>query len=143
MKKCIYSIGHSNRNIEEFIDLLNKYGIEIVVDVRRFPTSKIVAYRKENLEKILAEAGISYIHLEGLGGFRGGYEKWMSNEEWKNAYERLKEMAMKSRTAILCSEKLPFRCHRRYIARKLFSEGWRVVHIINDKTWEEYGESEA
>ncbi len=133
----IYSIGHSNRHIEEFINLLKEYGIEIVIDVRRFPTSKYAAYKKENLAELLKKNGIEYIHLEKLGGYRGSYEKWMHGKEWKKDYERLKEMAMNKRAAIMCAEKLPFRCHRRYIARKLAADGWRVIHIIDGRVWEE------
>jgi len=136
-EKCIYSIGHSNRNVEEFIELLKKYGIQTIIDVRRFPTSKIKEYKKENLKKILNENEINYIHLENLGGFRGGYKKWMESQEWKRAFELLKEIAMKKTTAFLCSERLPFHCHRRHIARKLFEEGWRIIHILNDEVWEE------
>jgi len=129
----IFSIGHSNRSIEEFISLLKRYGIEVVVDVRRFPTSKIEWYKKENLKKLLKQNEIEYIHMESLGGFRGGYEKWMLSEKWENAYEKLKEIASGKRTAFMCSEKFPFRCHRRYIAKKLSSDGWKVIHIINEE----------
>ena len=137
MQKCIYSIGHSNRSIKEFLELLKKYEIEVIIDVRRFSTSKIKEYKKENLEKYLNENGIDYIHLKNLGGFRGGYDVWMESHEWKNEFKILKEMAMKKKTAFLCAEKFPFHCHRRYIAKKLFTEGWRVIHILNEKTWEE------
>lgn len=133
----IYSIGHSNREIKEFISLLKKYGIEIVIDVRRFPTSKFEEYKKENLSKVLKENGIKYLHLEALGGYRGGYEKWMESNEWKEAYEKLKKLAMKKTIAIMCAEKFPFRCHRRYIAKRLVNENLQVVHIINDRVWEE------
>ncbi len=133
----IYSIGHSNRREEDFINLLKQYRIEIVIDVRRFPTSKYVTYKKENLTELLKKNGIEYVHLENLGGYRGGYEKWMCSKEWKRDYERLKEIAMNKRAAIMCAEKLPFRCHRRYIARKLAADGWKVIHIINEKVWEE------
>jgi uncharacterized protein (DUF488 family) len=135
----IYSIGHSNRHEEDFINLLKRYGIEIVIDVRRFPTSKYVVYKKENLAELLKKNGIEYIHLENLGGYRGGYEMWMCSKEWKRDYERLKEIARSRKTAIMCAEKLPFRCHRRYIAKKLAAEGWKVIHIINERVWEEKG----
>lgn len=133
----IYSIGHSNRNIEEFINLLKKHGIEIVADVRRFPTSKFLCYKKENLKEILEKNGIEYIHFENLGGYRRGYEKWMRSSEWKEAYMELKRIAIKKKVAIMCAEKFPFRCHRRYITKKLVEEKWNVIHIINDKIWEE------
>lgn len=137
MQKCIYSIGHSNRSIEEFLELVKKYGIEVIIDVRRFPTSKIKEYKKENLKKICNERGIDYIHLENLGGFRSGYLAWMESNEWKNSFKILKEVAMNKKTAFLCAEKFPFHCHRRYISKKLYAEGWKVIHILNEKTWEE------
>ena len=102
----IYTIGHSNRNIEKFLELLKNYEIEYIIDVRRFPTSKIEEYKKENLEKFLAANKIKYIHMRNLGGFRGGYEKWMLSNEWKKAYEMLKKIALNCITAILCAEKL-------------------------------------
>jgi len=134
----IYTIGHSNRKIDEFIELILKHGIKCIIDVRRFPVSKFEDYRKENLKKILEEKGIKYFHLASLGGFRGGYEKWMESREWKEAYERLKKIASDCRTAILCAEKIPFKCHRRYIAISLAKEKWEVIHIIDkDKVWRE------
>ncbi|MEM1514295.1 MAG: DUF488 domain-containing protein [Candidatus Thermoplasmatota archaeon] len=126
--KVIFSIGHSNRSKEEFLELLRKYEIEAIADVRRFPTSKFEIYKKENLEKILGE--IEYFHFENLGGFRHGYKKWMETDEWKKEYEKLKEIAEAKKVAILCAEKLPFRCHRRHILKKFEEEGWKVINII-------------
>ncbi len=133
----VYTIGHSNRNIEDFLRLLKKHEIECIVDVRRFPTSKFEDYKKEKLEKILYEHGIKYFHFAALGGFRGGYKKWMLSHEWKDAYEKLKRIARECRVAIMCAEKLPFRCHRRHIAKALAKDGWDVLHIINENIWEE------
>ena len=133
----IYTIGHSNRSKEEFIDLLKRYEIEVIIDIRRFPTSKIATYKKEILRELLRKNGIDYIHLENLGGYRGGYEKWMRSMEWKKDYKKLEEIAARRKAAIMCSEKLPFRCHRRYVAMKLKANGWKVYHIIDSKIWEE------
>jgi len=133
----IYTIGHSNRSKEEFINLLKIHGIEIIIDIRRFPTSKITAYKKEILKEFLQKNGIDYIHLENLGGYRGGYEKWMRSNEWKKDYEKLKEIAAERKAAIMCAEKLPFRCHRRYVAMRLRADGWKVYHIIDSKIWKE------
>ncbi len=133
----IYTIGHSNRNIEEFLAILKKFGVEIIIDVRRFPTSKYDVFKKENIARILEENGINYVHLEALGGYRGGYEKWMESNEWRRAYEELKKIAKEKKACIMCAEKLPFRCHRRYIAKKLAKENWIVIHILNDKIWQE------
>jgi len=90
------------------------------------------------MEKWLSAESIEYLHLEELGGYRGGYEEWMKNRRWREGYETLKEIASKKRVAIMCAEKLPFRCHRRFIAIKLKSDGWEVIHIIDEnRIWEE------
>ena len=75
LKMKIYTLGTSNRPLNEFLEILRKYQIETVVDVRHFPTSKLFPhFKKENLEKFLKESGIEYYHLEKLGGYRkGGY----------------------------------------------------------------------
>ena len=72
----IYTLGTSNRSIKEFLEILKSYQIQIVIDVRRWPTSKwFEHFKKENLEKILSENNIEYLHFEKLGGYRtGGYE---------------------------------------------------------------------
>jgi uncharacterized protein (DUF488 family) len=137
MKK-IYSIGHSNRKIHELVEILKKFGIKQVIDVRRFPTSKFKRFKKENIEKSLSKAKINYIHLPELGGFRGGYQKHMQSEEWKEGFRQLKKLASEQATAFMCAERLPFRCHRRWIARKLSSEGWEVLHLIKrERVWQE------
>ncbi|RKY29766.1 MAG: DUF488 domain-containing protein [Candidatus Omnitrophota bacterium] len=134
----IYTIGTSNRSIEEFINILKSYGIKNVVDVRRFPTSKFSHFKKENLEKYLENEGIKYIYLgDLLGGYRKeGYEKYMETEEFEKGIERLKKIAEKQLTTIMCSERFPWRCHRRFISKKLKLSGIEVVHIIEkNKIW--------
>ncbi|MDI6708893.1 MAG: DUF488 domain-containing protein [Candidatus Thermoplasmatota archaeon] len=131
----IYSIGHSNRSLEEFVAILKSYKIELLVDIRRFPTSKFKQFKKENLAEALNMAGIEYKHLEELGGYRGGYEDYMQSQKWEEGYEYLKKLSSKKLAAFMCAEKFPFRCHRRWIARKLNLEGWEVVHILNEKVW--------
>lgn len=131
----IHTIGHSNRKIGEFIDVLRLYEIETVVDVRRFPVSKFSHFDKKNLAEHLPKSGINYFHLENLGGYRGSYIRHMKSKTWKDSFERLKVMALKSSTVIMCAEKLPWKCHRRFIALKLQEQGWQVIHILNHKTW--------
>jgi uncharacterized protein (DUF488 family) len=135
----IYTIGHSNRKIEDLLLLLKKYNISIVIDVRRFPTSKLYPwFKKENLSKKIGEHGIEYIWLgDILGGYRkGGYQKYMETREYKKGIEILIRESKKKNIAILCSEKLWFRCHRRFIADTLCELGLKVIHIIDkDKTY--------
>ena len=133
-KMQIYTIGTANRSKEEFIRLLHSFGIEAVVDVRRFPTSKFAHFRREELEEMLREEGIAYFFCEALGGFRkGGYRKHMLSEEFQNALKSLEMLAEKRKVAILCAEKLYFRCHRRFIADALVQRGHEVIHIIDER----------
>ncbi len=137
MKK-IYTIGHSNRSQEEFVLLLKTYKIKKVVDVRRFPTSKIQYFNKENLQKILKREGIKYTYLGNqLGGYRKeGYRDYMETSMFKEGLKKLEETAEKSETAIMCTEKLPWKCHRKHISMMLQKKGWVVTHIIDrQKTW--------
>jgi len=80
----IWTIGTSNRGLEEFLSLLEAYQIEAIVDVRRFPTSKHKHFKQENLEASLNRSGIDYHHVIELGGYRkGGYKKYMETEEFE------------------------------------------------------------
>lgn len=127
----IFTVGHSNRGMGEFIRLLKEAGVEVVVDVRRFPKSKFEHFNRENLENSLKEAGIDYFYLgDKLGGFRkGGYENYTKTEDFKEGIAVLVEIARRRPTAIMCAEKLFFRCHRRFIAKKLEEMGFEVIHL--------------
>lgn len=129
----LYTVGHSNHDIETFIDLLKENKIRCLVDVRRFPTSKKhPQFKKENLSASLAQAQIEYDWLgEQLGGFRdGGYEAFMQSRTFDEGVKKVQEIARKKTTAIMCAEQRVQACHRRFIADKLVGEGWRVVHIV-------------
>jgi len=102
--KCeLWTIGHSNRSLEEFLELLKEYKIKILIDIRRFPTSKIEHFKKEKMEEWLPKNGIEYIWLgEELGGYRyGGYKKYMKTKSFKNGIEKLLEIAKMKRTCIM------------------------------------------
>ncbi len=130
----IYTIGHSTRSYEDFVNLLKKFGIEIVVDVRRFPSSKKFPwFNKEFLEENLAKDGIAYVHYASLGGFRKeGYANFAKTEEFKQEVAKLVKKFENKNIAIMCAEIIPFKCHRRYIAHELVMQGHKVIHIINE-----------
>lgn len=131
--KAIYTVGHSNLPWEEFVRLLAGFGIEIVADVRRFPTSKKHPhFTREALARGLSQAGIRYEWLGAeLGGYRrGGYEAHMRSESFRQGIARLLSLSDEGRVAILCAERDPRGCHRRYISSYLASLGVRVVHIL-------------
>jgi uncharacterized protein (DUF488 family) len=139
-EKIIYTLGTSNRTLEEFVGLLRSHGIEMVVDVRSFPTSKFPPYKREALNQALAEKGLGYYFLgKELGGYRkGGYEAYTQTVHYLAGMELLERMASRCRSAVVCAEKLPWRCHRRFIGRSLQERGWKVLHLIDhDRIWED------
>ncbi len=145
----IYTIGHSNRSIEEFTRLLLKHSVEVLADVRRFPTSKYEHFKKDKLKKYLKNAGIEYVWFGGLGGYRKkifenspniaiksqgfrNYADYMLTEEFRKEIEKLIEIAKERRVALMCSEKFYWKCHRKFISDYLTFKGFRVIHIINN-----------
>jgi uncharacterized protein (DUF488 family) len=137
-ESIIYTLGTSTHSKEEFLELLNYYHIETVVDVRSFPQSRFEHFTKENLMSILKEVGITYIHLgKQLGGFRkGGYLSYTKSVPYQEGISNLEQIGRQSITAFICAERFPWRCHRRFIASTLEERGWYVEHIIEkDRTW--------
>lgn len=131
-KKIIYTVGSAARSQDNFLKALNDRGVRTLVDVRRFPTSKYERFKRENLDTILFSSGIEYVYMgKELGGFRkGGYEAYVNTKEYKQAVKFLEKLAKKRATVIMCCEKLPNGCHRRYISQSLKKLGWKVVDII-------------
>ena len=136
--KSVYSLGTSTRSKAEFAGLLQSHGIEMVIDVRRFPTSRIEHFKQESLKQLLADSHIGYLHLgDKLGGYRsGGYKAFTTTPEFEQGIKAIEAIASQRRSAILCAERLPWRCHRRFITAELEKEGWQIEHIIDEKqTW--------
>ena len=134
----IYTLGTSTRSMPELLQLLAAYEISIVVDVRRFPMSRFEHFQRQNLERALTQAGITYVYAGSeLGGYRtGGYEDFTRTETFLNGIERVEALARQGRVAIMCAERFPWRCHRRFIGDALAERGWNVVHIIETgKHW--------
>lgn len=137
MKK-IYTLGTSRRSEEDFIEILLNYDIRTLIDVRSYPKSKIQIFTRENLENLLKKENIAYVFLgKELGGFRkGGYEAYTSTGDFKNGIDKLEGITAENNSVIICAEKFPWKCHRRWIARELHKRGWLVEHIIDKgKVW--------
>jgi len=138
VNKIVYTLGTSTRSRDEFLSLLQEFGIQTVADVRRFPTSRFEHFKQARLADLLQKAGINYVYLgRKLGGYRpGGYEKYLATADFREGLKKLEEEARLSLTAVLCSERFPWRCHRRFIARELEKQGWQVIHIIDrERVW--------
>ena len=137
-ERVVYTAGTGTRSAAEFVDLLSGKGVELVVDVRRYPSSRFEHFCRENLAGLLGENGIGYLYMgEELGGYRrGGYRRFVETPEFRAGLQRLEEIAGGQRTAFVCAERLPYRCHRRFIALELEKHGWQVVHLIDkDRVW--------
>lgn len=143
----IYTIGHSTRDIAEFVGLLTAHGVRQVVDVRRYPASRrYPQFAGPALAAALAAAGIGYAHAPDLGGRRTprkdsangawksagfrGYADYMETAAFQAALAGLVETAHGRPTAVMCAEAVPWRCHRQLIADALVARGEAVAHIL-------------
>ncbi|MGN6788745.1 MAG: DUF488 domain-containing protein [Rhodanobacteraceae bacterium] len=145
--ETLWTIGHSTRSLDEFITLLKDNAIEVLADVRHFPGSrKYPHFNVESLQQTLPKAGIRYEPFTELGGRRKvqpdspntawrhpafrGYADYMQTKAFRDGIERLKALASKQRTAIMCSEAVWWRCHRGLISDVFKLNGTRVFHIM-------------
>jgi uncharacterized protein (DUF488 family) len=144
----ILTIGHSTREAAQLLGLLQAHGVRTVVDVRSVPRSRRnPQFESETLAATLAAEGIAYLHLPELGGFRRprpdspnmglrhpsfrGYADHMMTGEFEAGVSRLLELARDGRTAVLCAEANPMRCHRRLLSDALVARGVAVAHITS------------
>lgn len=145
----IWTVGHSTRSFGELVALLKAYGIERLIDVRTVPRSrKNPQFNKDELEVKLPQDGIDYIHAKQLGGLRKplkdsvntgwrnesfrGYADYMQSDAFEQALAWLIEQANGKRTAVMCAEALPWRCHRSLIADALEMRGLEVIEILDE-----------
>lgn len=151
MPTVILSIGHSTRNLETFIRLLQAHSVKHAVDVRTIPRSKHnPQFNKETLPDSLKAAGINYTHMAGLGGLRRprpdspntgwrntsfrGFADYVQTTEFETSLSYLIALAKQQQIALMCAEALPWRCHRSLIADALSVRKIQVKHILNEKS---------
>ncbi|MEC5404332.1 DUF488 domain-containing protein [Paraburkholderia sp. MPAMCS5] len=151
MTRPFFTIGHSTRALSDFIDLLKISDVEALVDVRSIPRSRTnPQFNRETLPDSLAPAHIEYLHLAELGGRRGrrkdegpsvneywthpafrNYADYAMTETFQNGLAELRELGHRRRCAIMCSEAVWWRCHRRIITDYLLMRGEEVWHIMD------------
>ena len=151
MNEVIYTIGHSTHPIEDFIRILQKYGIQRLVDVRTIPKSRHnPQFNAEALQGALLQQGIDYLRLEGLGGLRHttkasintawknasfrGFADYMQTPEFEAALGQLIELGKEKLTAIMCAEAVPWRCHRSLIGDALLVREIKVEDILGESS---------
>lgn len=144
----VFTVGHSDRAFREVLDLLTLHGITALVDVRRFPMSRTNPQWNQAAVMRALPPDIGYTWIEELGGRRhtprgvespnGGwrvkafqdYADHMMGAEFERGLEQLLGLAQRERAVVMCSEAVPWRCHRRLIADALIVTGREVKHII-------------
>jgi uncharacterized protein (DUF488 family) len=153
--KTVWTIGHSTRTLEELVEMLHSFKIEMVVDIRSYPGSRRYPhFNKEALEISLPENDIQYFHLKELGGRRKvnadskntawrhlafrGYADYMETDAFKEGIVELEKIALQKPTAYMCSEAVWWRCHRSMVSDYLKVCGWKVMHIMGIGKAEEH-----
>ncbi|HET9405971.1 MAG TPA: DUF488 domain-containing protein [Candidatus Sulfotelmatobacter sp.] len=143
----LYTVGHSTRSIEDLIGTLQAHEIKTLADIRAFPMSRrLPHFNRESLEKSLPLAGITYVSMKELGGYRKkirqdsphialrnasfrNYADYMLTADFKDAMAKLVRMAEAGRTAYMCAERMYFQCHRMLVSDWLVAHGHEVLHI--------------
>jgi uncharacterized protein (DUF488 family) len=145
----VYTIGHSTRPIEEFIQMLKAHAVARLVDVRTVPGSRHnPQYNQEYLSSALERYHLHYLYMAGLGGFRHarkgatenlgwrnlsflGYADYMQTPKFEHELQHLIAAARIEQIAIMCAEAVPWRCHRSLIADALLVRGIEVQEITS------------
>jgi uncharacterized protein (DUF488 family) len=148
MPPAVLTIGHSNHNLDRFLALLARHGVEVLIDIRHFPGSRNYPhFHRDNLATALTKSGVEYHWLEALGGRRHkqrkespnlglenkgfrNYGDYMLTDEFRGGVEELLEVSRQKRSAIMCAEGLFWQCHRRLVSDYLVANGVTVQHIM-------------
>ncbi|HBQ28938.1 hypothetical protein DK28_0205095 [Peptococcaceae bacterium SCADC1_2_3] len=145
-ERKIYTIGHSNHSLETFLNLLRKFKIQVVVDVRSNPYSRYVPhFNAGQIKKEITNDGIKYLYMgRELGGQPAGaefydedgfvlYSRVAESRPFQEGITRLEKGIEQFRMVVMCSEENPVFCHRRQlISRFLVEHGVKVYHIRVD-----------
>ncbi len=154
MNLPFFTIGHSTRSIEAFVDLLRAGEVAMVVDIRTVPRSRTnPQYNFDALPYALAAYQIGHTRIEELGGLRGRSKDvppevngWWENQSFHNyadyalsdvfgrGLDELIALGRERRLAMMCSEAVWWRCHRRIVADYLLARGESVFHLMGDDT---------
>lgn len=150
MVAAFTTIGHSNRSLEEFFDILRDAGVRVLVDVRSFPRSRSnPVFNTDRLNQSLARERIDYRHFPDLGGRRNrqkdvdaevnalwrvqsfhNYADYALGDAFAQALDEVERIGAEARLAMMCAEAVWWRCHRRIITDHLLARGHAVDHLM-------------
>ena len=145
--RTLFTVGHSTRTFDEFVELVRSHNVQTIADVRLIPKSRRYPHFADaNLAIELPKCGIGYAPFRSLGGRRKavknsvntawrnesfrGYADYMSTEAFRSALDELMKLASQQPTAVMCAEAVPWRCHRSLIGDALLIRGWTVLDIM-------------
>lgn len=149
-KPVVFTVGHSTREIAEFIEMLRAFNINLVVDIRTIPRSRHnPQFNKEALPVSLKKSEIKYVHVANLGGLRKpredsinlawrnesfrGFADYMQTRQFESGLNRLIRYSQTKRPVIMCAEAVPWRCHRSLIGDALTIRGVETRDIYSPK----------
>lgn len=147
----VYTVGHSTRTLEQFVELIRGFGVDTVVDIRTVPRSRTnPQYNLETLPDGLADFGIRHYRIAELGGLRKksktipaetnsfwvnrsfhNYADYALSDEFEIGLTQLMKIGETRTCAIMCAEAVWWRCHRRIVADYLLSRNIKVIHIMD------------
>lgn len=147
-KLCVFTIGHSTRSLDDFLEILKSYNITELIDIRTIPKSRHnPQFNGQELAHVLRNHHIGYRHQKNLGGLRHahadsvnmawenasfrGFADYMQTEEFKNGIDELIKTAHEKTVVIMCAEAVPWRCHRSLIGDALLVRGIEVEDIYS------------
>ena len=153
---AVFTVGHSTRPLDAFIALVQAYGVQRIADIRTVPRSRRnPQFNAETLRAALGVAGLDYAPLKALGGLRRtrkdspnlgwrndsfrGYADYMQTAEFEAGLADLIDLSKAERTAIMCAEAVPWRCHRSLVADALLVRGIPAVEILSETGWRTHG----
>ena len=143
----LYTIGHSTRSLQELLEVLGAHHIRTLVDIRAFPMSRrLPQFNRDSLRETLPTAGIGYVWVKSLGGYRKkileesrhvalrndsfrNYADYMLSAEFEHAVKELIALGEEAPSAYMCAERVYFRCHRMLVSDWLVAHGHEVLHI--------------
>ncbi|POH43441.1 DNA repair protein [Pseudomonas fluorescens] len=150
MNKVIYTVGHSTKPVDVFVQMLQSFNVDVVIDIRTLPRSRTnPQYNLDVLPDLLAKFEILHYRLDSLGGLRKkskivqddvnafwenrsfhNYADHALSDEFEEGLQQLLELSDVKHCVIMCAEAVWWRCHRRIVADYLLTRGAKVFHIM-------------
>ncbi|MBA4490810.1 DUF488 family protein [uncultured Paracoccus sp.] len=152
MTTPFFTVGHSDRSLQDFIALIRDAGVGCVADIRKMPMSRAnPQFNQDVLSAALAAEGIGYEHVAHLGGLRGkardvpfevnalwrnrsfhNYADYALSPEFRSGLDHILRQGAEQPLTVMCSEAVWWRCHRRIVADYLIAQGRQVLHVMGE-----------